>query len=518
MTAAFTPPVHMPSVIELSRPRHGAVPTIVHSHGFRYFIHGNTLLAPALIDRALQSAGTPRDALASLLKTYSSKGYALVAVTGRVERDTVEIYVFEGIIVDQQAPPQLEAYFSGLMDRPDVNDATLIRDQIIAGTYASRSGQNISINLSPAPNPQGAVLQVTSSADPDYFPVSGSLNFGNYGSRFSSGYVAGANAAANLTNGIQISAGLLQGLPGLRVESFGSRYHQDEASASIVTPYGIYGLNATWTHFRLGQATIPLFPTGDITTYQVNGMQLVYADALTRVATNESFNHVKFLETVLSDLVTIVDQRYDYLSFGGIFERKLSTGARPGSLSAGVTFNIGISSPSGSLADNMSGVPTPHFKYADLTLAYQQMLPHGFQASVTAEAQASVSTLPSQQQWVLGGFGTLTAWEPGVLQGDSGYDTRLEIDAPSVAQGKSSLLLGGFLETGAAALKTPSDRTAPWQLLSDIGLSLKVQLPLQFSATAMTAMPLAEGGFNTDGRQALKRERLEAFFVMQKGF
>jgi len=118
----------------------------------------------------------------------------------------------------------------------------------------------------------------------------------------------------------------------------------------------------------------------------------------------------------------------------------------------------------------------------------------------------------------LGGFGNLTAWEPGAATGDSGYAARLELDAPTLAYAKSALAFGAFGEVGGATFRTPSPGTFPSQTLADIGLSLKIQLPEKFSATAMTALPIKSAGFDKVARNSLKQDRLDAFFVVQKGF
>jgi hemolysin activation/secretion protein len=518
MAAFIPPPQNIPVIIEYAQPKYGAEPIVVHNHGYQYVVTGDTLLPPALIEKTLASTATPKAAVNDLLKAYQDSGYPLVGIAGRVDGKTVEISVFQGMFSEVQTPKNVAPFFSGLSDRETIGKRELIRKQILAGLYADRSGQQLQVNVSPASNPGGSLLTVAATNKPDYFPLSGTLNFGNYGSRYSSDYVAGANIAANLTHGIQLTGNFLQGLPSLQQDSFGSNYYQNGIGGSIVTPYGIYGFTTNWTHYRLGEVTKPLFPDGNVFSYQINGTQLLYADDATRVTITEAFNRVKYHETVLNDAFTLLDQQYNYLSGGGNINRALTVASLPGNLSAGFTFNLGISSAAGSLVDNEPGVPTSHFKYGNLSLGYQQTLLYGLNADLTGQAQISASTLPSQQQWVLGGLGNLTAWEPGVTAADSGYTARLEVDAPTYTWFKSSASLGAFLEVGASTFRTPFPGTAPWQTLSDAGLTLKLQLPDKFSATAMTALPIQESGFSVAGRSDLTHNRIEAFFVVQKGF
>ncbi|MGC8712906.1 MAG: ShlB/FhaC/HecB family hemolysin secretion/activation protein [Leptodesmis sp.] len=514
----FTPPPSPPSTIELAQPRYGVSPVILQSHGYRYVVTGNTLLPPALIRATIASAATPKVAIGALLKAYHRSGYALVAIKGQVVGTSVGLAVFQGLITTLKSPASIRPFFGGLQGRDNVRKPEIIQDQILADTFASRSGNQTRVNISPAPNPDGTDLTINQTPIAGYSMVSGALTFGNYGSRYSSGYLVGADVVANLTHGIQITGNFSQGLPGLRQISSGSNYYQNGVGASIVTPYGIYGFSTSWTHYRLGKATYPLNPDGNVFTYQFTGSQFIYADTATRVSVNEALNHVRYGETVFNGYYTLLNQHYNYLTLGGSVDHSLTIGGRTGNLSGSLNFNLGISGPSGTLYDNVPGVPTSHFRYTDLTLGYTQQLPYGFQANLNGQAQWSVSTLPAGQQWVLGGLGTLSAWEPGVVAADSGYLARLQIDAPEFKRFGGSARFGVFLETGGATFTIPSPGTAPWQTLSDAGVSLKLQLPHGFSATAMAATPIQTNGFSTSGETNLRSNRLDVFFVVQKGF
>lgn len=504
--------------MELPSPRYGSGPTAMASHGYRYVVTGNTLLPDKVITKVLSRAVSPKDAIGNLLKAYHAEGYTLVAVTGRVNGKSVAVDVYEGLINSFTAPDPIKPFFPNVTERQTLRNSTLVRDQILSDTYAQRSGKTLKVNLSPGSNPGSSALSITETNTPGYFPVTGALTFGNYGSRYASGYIAGAQVAANLTHGIQITGNFNQGLAGLRQASFGSSYYQDGVGASIVTPYGLYGFSTSWTHFRLGQATYPLYPDGNVFTYAFTGSQLVFANTATRVTVNEALTHVRYGETLLNGFYTLLNQHYNYVSGGASIDHSLSVLGRTGNISGGLTFNMGISPEGGTLFDNAPGIPTSHFRYTDFNAGYKQALPYGFQANLTGQAQWSVSTLPSQQQWVLGGLGTLSAWEPGVEAGDSGYLGRLELDAPTFKRYGSSAQFGVFLETGGVTLATPSAGTPPWQILSDAGVSLRLKLPLGFSATAMAATPIHTSAYNAATRANLKDSRISAFFVIQKGF
>ncbi len=516
--AVFTPPTASPPIMELSAPRYGQVPTRVQSHGYDYNVTGNTLLPPVLIEATIDQAKTPKAAIRDLLKAYHASGHMLVAVTARVRDKRVEVGVVEGMITARQIPEPIVPFFPDTLNRRDLRNKTLLKDQVLATAYAARSGHKLTINLGPAPNPGGSILTVNQEPIANYSPVSGVINFGNYGSRYASGYVAGGQIAGNLTHGITITADFTQGLPGLRRVSLGSNYYENGIGISVVRPYGIYGFSATWTHFRLGKSTYPLNPDGNVFSYQFTGSQLLYADNATRLSLNEGFHHVRYDETVFNGFFTLLNQHYDYLSSGLSVTDGLTLGGRAGSLSGDIGFNLGVSAPYGTLYDHRLGAPTPHFRYTVLSLGYQQALPFGTSLGLNGHAQWSPETLPSQQQWVLGGFGNLAAWEPGTIVGDSGYAARLQLNLPSVTRLGSTAQAGAFIETGGATSANPAPGTSPWQSLTDVGLTLTLSLPDKFSAKVMTAVPIERRGYSVVGRQTLALDRLNAFFVIQKGF
>lgn len=514
----FTPPSISPPALILPAPQYGQAPETIVSHGYTYVITGNTLLPPAVIQKAMLPAPTVQDALNKLLKEYRDRGYLLVAIVAKPDGKTVSVNVIQGMITEIHTHNGVRAFFKNVKNRDNLKKHKIIQDNIVASSYAARSGKILHINLSPAPNPGGAILEVSQERQPGYFPVSGGLNFGNYGSRYSSGYVFGGDVIGNLGHGIQLSTNFLKGIPGLRRVSLGSTYYQVGGTASIVTPYGTYGFDISHSHYALGKSTSPLYPDGSTLSYDLTGSQLVYANEATRWNVSEGFHHVKYWENVFSGLYKLSNQRYNYLSVGTDASRGITLGALPGVLAGGVTFNMGISPARGTLVDSDPGAATSHFRYINFNSSYNQGLPRNFNLALTFQGQWSAQTLPAQQQWTLGGFGNMAAWEPGTIVGDSGYVTKLELNSPTLSRLRSKVNLGVFIENGASTYRTAAHGAPPWQSLTDAGLDLTVQLPYQFSARAMAAIPVMRRGFTAAARSNLNVNRMDAFFVVQKGF
>lgn len=513
----FTPPITPPPAIILRAPKYGQAPQKIASHGYNYVVTGNTLLSPRIVSDSVIGTKDPQAAISALLKAYRSRGYLLVAITGRADGKTVYVSVIQGMITDVKGRKGVRAFFKDVKDQDNIKKRNIIRDNILASSYASRSGHDLHLNISPAPNPGGAALDLLQERQKHYFPVSGGVNFGNYGSRYSSGYVYGGNIVGNVGHGIQLSTNFTKGLPGLRRISLGSVYYQVGGASSIVTPYGVYGFDINRSHYELGKATKPLLPEGNSLTYDFTGMQLPYASESTRWSINEGFHHVKYLESVYG-FYKLLSQRYNYLSIGSDVSRGVSVANLPGVVAADATFNMGVSPRRGTLVDGRAGLPTSHFRYIDFGSSYNQNLPKNFSVSLSMQGQWSAQTLPSQQQWTLGGFGNMAAWEPGVIVGDSGYVTKAEVYAPELSRLRSKFKLGAFIETGGSTYQTAPHRESPWSSLTDTGADLTIQLPYQFSAHAMAAIPVWRRGFNQAGKHNLAVNRLDAFFVVQKGF
>lgn len=513
----FTPPNRPPAAIILPAPKYGTTPETIIGQDRTYIVTGNTLLPPRVVTAALSKAKTPSDAVDALLAAYRHRGYLLVAITARPEGQKLYVSVIQGMITDVQGHRGVRAFFKNAKERENLKKRSLIRDNILASSYAERSGHSLRLNISPASNPGGAVLDLQQTRKDGYFPVSGGVNFGNYGSRYSSGYVYGGSIVGNLGHGIQLSTNFTKGLPGLRRISLGSVYYQVGGGGSIVTPYGIYGFDVSRSHYELGKATKPLSPAGNSLTYEFTGEQLPYASESTRWSINEGFHHAKYLETVYN-YYKLLSQRYNYVSIGTNISRGITLGHLPGVISGGATFNLGISPRVGTLYDGRLGLPTSHFRYIDFNTGYNQGLPKNFSLAFSIQGQWSAQTLPSQQQWTLGGLGNMAAWEPSVVVGDSGYVSKLEIYGPDISRLHSHAKLGAFIETGGVTYRAATHGECPWNSLTDAGVDLTVQLPYQFSAHAMAAFPVWRRGFTEAGKRNLSVNRLDAFFVVQKGF
>lgn len=530
-SATFTPPPNPPAIVERKPQGYAGLSVRASSHGWAYVLTGNTLLPPDRLQTILAQATDPQQAVADVSAAYRAEGYFLVAVTAQLPAPAtpapsasgvpaaagadhqVRITVIEGRITQTEVPASVQPYFSGLSGKPDLTVDQVTRRVVMANNFAARNGEKLQAGFGPAEQPGGSAFTVNASPLPDYKRVSGTLLLGNYGSRYASSYLTGGNVALRPGGGVELTANYVAGLPNWSRDSRGSQYHASGLGGSIVTPWGTYGLNAQKTHYQLGRISYPLNTAGDTVSVSLTGSQLLHASERSQLSLTQAFTHVDNRSTVFGGAYTLTDQRYDYASLGLSYTRGYSIGSLGGALIASYTYNRGTSARSGTfLLSEAPTAPTPLFHYSNLNLTLQQQLPGGYIGQATLNGQWAQDTLPQQQQWVLGGLGNLSAYNSGVLLGDSGYAMRLSLQAPAHQWGAFTATPNVFLEHGAARYKfVPGG----WQRITDIGLGLNLSTRFGTTLSALYAAPVK---LENVPAQTIKNSRATIFFVLQQSF
>ena len=512
------PPQAAPQVAIVAPAKQAAEPIVVESHGYRYVVSGNELLAPEVIVANVAAAETPKDAVESLNQAYRKAGYVLTAIGGQVDGKQVAIRVIHGRITEEDLTPSLAAFFAGIEGREDLDRNTLIRQSAMAENYAARQGMRPKVNFVPAQEAGGSKIIVTEEPIEGANPRNGGLGFNNLGSRFSSRYVAQANAAVRPGAGTELTATYTQGLPGLANESAGSHYHAGAVGASVVTPWGLYGASYSKTRYLIGESSrdatgVLAHPDGDITNWGINGTQLAFADETARWTFTESLAYTDNFVTILDGFLVTQDQSYGVLALGTSFNKSFAVFGENASFSAGLTVSKGLS---GSFRYEGTGLPTSPFWLFQGNLSYSQALPLGYTAGVTWTGQWANANLPQNQQWVLGGFGNLTAWSPAVLAGDIGMLARASLYTPAWQWSGLSVTGGAFAEAGIvrpsyAAIGAPISRG-----LGDAGLSLSGSMKPGTTLTMAYAWPLWSRNLDQKALDGLNHAHL--YFSLSQTF
>lgn len=536
----FTPPPHPQHVVEHKLSSYAGQAVSVESHGWDYVLTGNSLLKPSDLRSIIKAAVNPQNAVSDLLVAYRKAGYLLVAVTastaiskhrhernrgitGRngkaadivpaIKKGAVHVYVIEGRITSEVMPNDIRPYYSGLAGTAGLTVNQITRRAVLAGEFAKRNGKALQQNVKPASQPGGSDFDVTSRVLPGYKQVSGVLQLGNYGSRYLSTYVTGVNLTMFPGDGAKLTANYIGGQPSWTRDSGGSSYRASGFGYSKVTPWGIYGGSLQTTYYRLGKVSAPLYNQGNITLINLTGKQLLFADASSQLWLTEGFHRVSDRIDVYSGYYTLLAQQYNYLSMGVKYSRAYHFGGLPAGFDFDYTYNLGISPRSGTFSIYQENTaPTPRFSYHQFDLTVEQSLPHGFMGQLSLRGQWAYDTLPQDQQWVLGGFGSLSSYHAGLIAGDSGYAARLMLQAPAQELGVMSVSPNVFVEQGGARYRYIK---SPWVSALDYGLGLNVSSRFGTSMAMVYALPLDHLGL---ADKAADAQRAGLYFVLQQQF
>ena len=524
----FTPPPHPPQIVELKLSAYAGVPVAVQSHGWEYLLTGNSLLPPKRLRAILRKVEDPQQAVAELLAAYRKAGYFMVAVRASAKpiqspqklkkhaeklKGRVHIESIEGHLTSESLLPGLGGFFHSLQGRSDLTVDQLIRHAVLAETYARRNGRILKPTIAPASQPGGTALKVTAKPMPGFKPFTGVLQAGNYGSRYLSTYLAGTTLSLQPGKGVRLTANGLFGLPMLSKGSKGSTYRTYGLGGSVVTPYGIYGIKAQAIHYRLGKIAAPLYNTGNIRLIGLTGEQMLFANFKSQLWVQEGFHRVINRITVFGGSYTLLEQAYNYLSLGLKYTQGYSMFGKPGGLEFKYAYNQGISPRTGTFATYMvNTAPTPRFGYHTINLGVQQSLPRGFFVQFNLGGQWADATLPQQQQWVLGGPGSLTAYHGGVVAGDSGYSLRVMLQAPAKRLGPISFSPNIFLERGGARYRYIK---SPWVSAADYGIGLNIASRWGTTLSMLYARPITHPGLSD---QASADQRVGVYFIFQQAF
>lgn len=503
------------SATVLAAPTNGA-PLSIASHGFRYTVRGNSLLAPTQVQAALESGATPEAAIGALKHAYADRGYFLVAVVAAVQGQDVRVEVTQGRLAHVEGPADLAAYFTGLLGQDTVRNPEVVRRSLLAQSYAATNGEQPRVSFEPAAEPGASTLRVAATPLPDSAPASGSLTVGNLGNRYAGHDLAQLQGQLQ-HDGYVLQASHTRALTGIDQDSRGAYYSSTGVNLSKVTPAGWFQLDGSTTHYRLGVAFAPLDPGGSVKVFGASATQLLFADDNRRWTLAEGLHRIHDRQTVFDGAYALRDQRYDVFDLTTQASWRLpGLGGRNVSLSASGGIKLGGVGGAQGFYRGI-GEPREHFRIYSARAGVDQSLAHGFSAQFDLSGQATPDTLPSYEQWVLGGWSSLSAWLPGTLVGDRGYLARLTLQAPTWQPVDAVKLHAGvFAEYAAARYRYVPASSPSWQRLSDAGASLMLDLPHPGAhALFAYAHPVGHSHVPYDVR---RHQRAHVFLYLQLDF
>ncbi len=535
-------------------------------NGYDLRVTGNHYLSEKELSVIFDAAKTPSQAIFLMNSLSLRKGHLLVLMQYAPEGSTVYVHAVQATVAGITGDGIAE-YFADLEGDKDLTRAEFERARVMANVKSQRTGVAYSTSFVVDEN-EPELVSLVFEADPvdNYKPTDVFVQFGNQGSRYVGRYFGDIGLNHNFGNGSRVGLGYETAFTDLGESRGGEDYHRFQLTADRPFSSGLYGFTASHIEYsqHLGYSAASSSVAGsgaicdllaavglcsptttttagqsidldaDINAFALTGEQVLASDFSYRI---NSFQRLEYIDSQLdiSGLGSLQDETYatvelgaKYFSAENVGDKKLRWSAQL-SLKAGVTGGEGTlgsydSFQSSYMTANPGATSAPAVAPAARTAEFVSVLPriaaklplaNGSELNASFFAQYANEQLPQQQQWVLGGMKSISAYLPSVLSGDSGYFTELSLQQKFNIAGVD-VNAGVFVEYGAAWFENASGAAGDTRSIADAGVRVAADLGWGLNAEAVVAMPLMDDGFASSS----ELERLEAdfYFVLKKVF
>lgn len=460
-------------------------------------IYGNTLLDAEQIDAALAEASNPSQAVLNLNQAYWNAGHLLVTLQYAVRDNELVIGVTEGQLADVIAPESIYPFFDGL-----IGDSNLTHDEfndarLLSNMKSQRAGYDINIRYHLEPNAPENVTIIMESEEQEDFDDSGLLvTLGNPGNRFVGRYFGNIEYNHLFDTGAKLSLGWETAITGLSDSedlNGGLDYNRYLVSIDQPTQLGVYGLSYNQT--RYGSEDNTGKSESLIVDIKATGEQMLIRSERTRISINQAVGHIED-ET---EGATTRDEQHTYVGAGVSWLQKLGNYSQ---------FLAGLDVKQGIDGDNSAGNDSK-FTIIKPSFGTKLALFGSVSAKIDLAGQLidGDQSVPRQQEWVLGGMSSMSAWLPGITTGDEGYFGRAALAWAPNTTGALRFAASVFYEYGQS-----QDVGASAEVLSDAGVRGSLLYGNNTSLDVVVARPIDD-----DDLDPVLADALEAdFFFMAR--
>lgn len=487
--------------------------------GITMRVVGNKYLSPARVSAILSAAETPSAAITTLTRRYYNAGYLLVSVNYFRIDDTVTVLVSQSAVKGLRGNPAITAHFEGLVGDPDLSLAEFDRARVLADLQAQRAGLAYSIAYEQHYDNQ-VILDFREVPLDGYDATDVVLEMNNKGSRFLGRYFGLAGVRHRFASGTEASLAYKTIFEDLGEAGDGDGYHQVDFSIEHPFTFGLYGLDFTRIEYQrhptlasatsgglLGICLPPLFsctPSGsvavnldaEINIAALSGEQVLYSNPVRRWSLFEKIEYVNSEIQTELQAQPLLDETYQTVELGGKYSERGELASLPSYFKAQLSVRGGFGDGGSLDSDSSDGVGigqrSAEFIMLRSKLGYKFALADHYELAMNVDAQFSDGTqLPQQQQYVLGGMNSLSAYLPGVLIGDNGYFVHAALNAKYRAWGmpvEASI----FAEYGATNFSDVSGELGMEQSLADAGVRFSASLGYGFETEFVAAVPLMD--------------------------
>ncbi len=507
---------------------------------------GNRYLSSQQVEQMLSAASLPSTFIKALAKTYYEDGHLLVKIRYYREGTTVTVMVDELALADVRGDKAISPYFEGLIGDQNLTMPEFHRAKALADIRAARTEINYSAKFEEINGREAAlVFDSEPAAEPDSTDYI--VEFNNRGSRFAGRYYGIAGIKHRFDNGAEASLAYQHAFSDWGESRIGKSLDRLKFGVDHPFTFGLYGVELDYIEYesessssQLTPATCTLLILGctpassstsstefDAEIFQaaVHGKQFLYSTPSTQVALTQRLEYVDSTVEEKGGSEPALDENYQLAELGVEYSRRPDTPENETLLNLGLRLRFGLGG-SGTLesydefsqnfaAQNPGAGPAPDVvpaarsgdflvlkPSADYFWLFQPRAVLGF----SLRGQIADEQLPQQQQYVLGGMETMSAYLPGVVLGDEGYHLKVEVTLQRDWLG-FSWRPAAFIEYGATWFNDTSSDLSEEQRISDAGLKVSTDFGDGLMMELVAARPLSD-----DVSDTVDLEQAEADF------
>ena len=416
------PPPATPQPAPLAEVQRGDSTGTLTYAAYTLHVGGDRLLSNTALQAAVEGAPTLSDAVRNLARAHTLAGYPAARISYALSGADLYLHVSAGAVAKVEAPENLAPYFSGIEQAQPLTVNEFETRRVLADLHAERTGVSATSAF------EDETLRIT--------PVESGLEtfrlnaeVGNPGNRFSGRWFVDASGRVTDRHADEFRVQVRKSLNGLNSDPFSEDYQEGQIGISRVTPWGVLGGGLRVLDYRfdlssLGIEEVERFDGSEIVG-EISLFKPLWADYQTRLTGYAKLDRTRSRADPLEASEDVVPfyELYNSAELGGIYAR-----TRPffgGRLESELSLSARIG-----LADEALQHSFAQGDYQLARMSFNNRYHWGDtnRLSLELSAQWTEDTLPLQSQWVLGGWGNLTAFLPGSVSGDRGALGRIQAE------------------------------------------------------------------------------------------
>lgn len=536
-------------------------------NGYQIRVSGDHYLSREQLDKIFKSATTPSQAIFLMSSAALRNGHMLVSMQYAPDGEVIYVHALQARVVELKGG-EISTFFTDLKDKPSLSRAEFDRARVMANVRSERTGIDYSVSYTVDENtPERVAMVFSGEPREDHDATDLVFKFGNQGSRYVGRYFGDVGLSHNFDDGSRATAMVETAFTDLGESRGGEDYYRVQLTADRPFAAGLYGVSAGHTEYSqdLGSSSTSSTTTASnsglicdvlgvlglcspsstatistqrvgldakINTLGISGEQVLFSDLSSRL---NVFERLDYIDSQIDVGVfgNLQDEKYATLELGGKYFSADLRGPKALRWSAQLSLKAGVTGDTGSLgtykeyraqylANNAGATTAPQVVPSARTAEFISLMPR-FTAKLpiagagdlrlNAMAQLANEQLPQQQQWVLGGMGSISAYLPGVLAGDSGYYGKLDY-AQSLRVLSIDIESEVFVEYGAAWFENAVGEDGEARSIVDAGVRFSADLAWGVQVDAVIARAIADDGFANSS--TLKSYESDFYFSLKK--